>query len=189
MGIKVGFAICASYCTFETVFKQMEVLKQKDYDIYPIMSFAAYQVDTRFGLASEHKSKIEDICGREIMGTIKDVEPVGPKKLIDILLIAPCTGNTLGKLAGGIADTPVTMACKSHLRNQKPVLIGVSTNDGLSTSAKNIGLLLNQKNIFFIPMSQDDPVNKPLSIIADFDKTELAIKEALKYRQLQPVYV
>lgn len=189
MSVKIGFAICGSFCTFSKIFNVIENLVNKGYDVYPIMSFNAYNIDTRFGLAEENRNKIKNICNRNIIADIKDAEPIGPKKLIDLLIVAPCTGNTLGKLAAGIADTPVTMATKAHLRNQKPVLIGVSTNDGVSTSAKNIGLLLNQKNIFFIPIRQDDAVNKPLSIVADFDLTEAAIKEALNYRQIQPVYI
>ena len=187
MKAKVGLALCGSFCTFNKIFSVMDSLIKEGYDIYPIMSFSASKIDTRFGLAEDHIKRIEDACGKKVIMEIKDAEPLGPQKLVDILVIAPCTGNTLGKLAGGIADTPVTMAAKAHLRNQRPVLIGVSTNDGLSTSAKNIGFLLNQKNIFFIPMRQDDHIQKPLSIVADFDKTNLAIEEALNFRQIQPV--
>lgn len=188
MSIKIGFAICGSFCTFSKIFDVIKELKDKNYDIYPIMSFAAYNTDTRFGLARDNVYKVENICGRKIICEIKDAEPIGPKQLVDVLVIAPCTGNTLGKLAAGISDTPVTMAVKSHLRNQRPVLIGVSTNDGLSTSARNIGILLNRKNIFFIPMKQDDYVNKPLSIVADFSQMDDAIKEAVKFKQIQPIY-
>lgn len=189
MKINVGFGICGSFCTFEKIFEVLKNLIDKEYNIYPIMSFAASETNTRFGIAKDNIKKIEEICSREVILDIKDAEPLGPQKLVDILVVAPCTGNTLGKLAAGIADTPVTMAVKAHLRNQKPVLIGVSTNDGLSTSSKNIGELLNRKNIFFIPMRQDDYINKPLSIVADFDKIDDAIKEAVNFKQIQPVYL
>ena len=189
MKAKVGFALCGSFCTFEKIFDEMKNLVSEGYDVLPIMSFAASKTDTRFGEAEEHVKKAEDICGKRAILAIKDSEPIGPQKLIDILVIAPCTGNTLGKLAAGITDTPVTMAAKSHLRNQRPVLIGVSTNDGLASSAKNIGLLLNQKNIFFVPMKQDDCQNKPMSIVAEFTKLQPAIEEALKNKQIQPIYM
>ncbi|MBP0979396.1 MAG: dipicolinate synthase subunit B [Oscillospiraceae bacterium] len=184
----IGFGICGSFCTFEKIFEVLKKLVEQEYNIFPVMSFSASKTDTRFGEAKNNIRKIEDICSKKAILDIKDAEPIGPQKLFDILVVAPCTGNTLGKLAAGIADTPVTMAVKAHLRNQRPVLIGVSTNDGLSTSAKNIGELLNRKNIFFIPMRQDDSVNKPLSIVADFNKTEEAIKKALEFKQIQPIY-
>ncbi len=189
MKIKVGFAICGSFCTFNKIFTVMNNLVKSNYELLPIMSFSASKTDTRFGTAKDNIKTIEDICGQKAILEIKDVEPLGPQKLVDILVIAPCTGNTLGKLAAGITDTPVTMAAKAHLRNQRPVLIGVSTNDALSTSAKNIGALLNQKNVFFIPMKQDDYKNKPMSVVADFDKTMPAIEEALSNKQLQPIYL
>ena len=187
MKAKVGFAICGSFCTFNKIFSVIEDLVNDDYDVYPIMSLNACSTDTRFGEAKEHIKKLENLCNKQIITKITEAEPIGPQKLVDILVIAPCTGNTLGKLASGITDTAVTMATKSHLRNQRPVLIGVSTNDGLSASAKNIGMLLNQKNIFFIPMGQDDYLNKPCSIVADFTKTKLAITQALNYKQIQPI--
>lgn len=189
MKAKVGFAVCGSFCTFEKIFAEMKNLVKNGYDVLPIMSFSASKTDTRFGMAKDNVKKIEDICKKAAILEIKDAEPIGPQKLIDILVIAPCTGNTLGKLAAGITDTPVTMAAKSHLRNQRPVLIGVSTNDGLASSAKNIGLLLNQKNIFFVPMKQDDCENKPMSVVAKFDKLQLSLEEALINKQIQPIYV
>lgn len=158
------------------------------YDVYPIMSDNSYSVDTRFGKAEDFIKDIEEICGREIMHTIKDVEPIGPKDMLDVLVIAPCTGNTIGKLCAGIYDTSVTSAAKAHLRNSKPVVIAVSTNDALSMSAKNIGMLMNMKNIYFVPMRQDDPSGKPTSIVALFDDIPSTIEKALIGKQIQPIY-
>lgn len=185
--INVGFAMCGSFCTFNEVICIMERLADAGYNVFPIMSFNAYSTDTRFGKAKEHIERIEKISGRKIIATIPDAEPIGPQKMIDILIIEPCTGNTLGKLANGITDTPVTLAAKSHLRNEKPLLIALSTNDALSASAKNYGKLLNTKNIFFVPFRQDNPTDKPRSMIADFSKTEKAMIEALKNKQIQPI--
>lgn len=183
----IGFALCGSFCTFSEVITEMKKLSDKGYNIFPIMSFNAYQTDTRFGKAEEHIRRIEEICGKKIISTIPDAEPIGPEKMLDILVIEPCTGNTLAKLANGITDTPVTLAAKSHLRNNRPLLIAVSTNDALSGSAKNIGKLMNVKNIYFIPFSQDNPLGKPRSVIADFGKTEDAILHAIKNEQIQPI--
>ncbi len=185
--ITVGFALCGSFCTFSQVIKEMEVLISKGYEIVPIMSFNAFSTDTRFGKAIEHKERIEAICKRKIISTIPDAEPIGPKKMLDILLIEPCTGNTAAKLANGITDTPVTLAAKSHLRNNRPLLIAISTNDALSGSAGNIGKLINTNNVFFVPFRQDSPDGKPRSMISDFSKTEDAILCALKKEQLQPI--
>ena len=185
--ITVGFALCGSFCTFSQVIKEMEALISKGYEIVPIMSFNAFSTDTRFGKASEHKERIEAICKRKIISTIPDAEPIGPKKMLDILLIEPCTGNTAAKLANGITDTPVTLAAKSHLRNNRPLLIAISTNDALSGSAGNIGKLINTNNVFFVPFRQDSPDGKPRSMISDFSKTEAAILCALKKEQLQPI--
>ena len=151
------------------------------------MSFNAFSTDTRFGSAEYFRTKIEEIAGNKIISSITETEPIGPKKLLDILIIEPCTGNTLAKLANSIADTPVTLAAKSHLRNMRPLLIAVSTNDALAGAAKNIGHLLNYKNIYFVPFTQDDHNNKPTSIVADFSKTKEALYEALRGKQLQPV--
>lgn len=185
--ITVGFALCGSFCTFSQVIKEMELLISKGYEIVPIMSFNAFSTDTRFGKAIEHKERIEAICKRKIISTIPDAEPIGPKKMLDILLIEPCTGNTAAKLANGITDTPVTLAAKSHLRNNRPLLIAISTNDALSGSAGNIGKLINTNNVFFVPFRQDSPDGKPRSMISDFSKTEDAILCALKKEQLQPI--
>lgn len=183
----IGFALCGSFCTFDIAIKTLEELKTNGYNIIPIMSFNAFNTDTRFGKAVDFRNKIENICKNEIISTIPDAEPIGPKKLLDILLIEPCTGNTLAKLAAGIADTPVTLAVKSQLRNSRPVLISISTNDALSGAAKNIGKLQNYKNIYFVPYRQDDYKNKPTSIISDFSKTLSAVEFALKGEQLQPI--
>lgn len=165
----------------------MESVKNTGANVMPIMSGISYSTDTRFGKAEEFVNKIKEITGNEIIHTVKDAEPIGPKNLLDMLIVLPCTGNSLAKLAMGIADTSVTMAVKAHLRNQKPVLIAVSTNDGLGNAAKNIGNLLNYKNIYFIPFSQDDYIQKPTSLVADFDKTLDAAEAAFEGRQLQPL--
>ena len=183
---RVGFALCGSFCTFSKV---MEKLVLSGAQVIPIMSQTAFSTDTRFGASAEWNRRITDICGHEILSTLVDAEPIGPKKLLDILVIAPCTGNTLGKLANGITDTPVTLAAKAHLRNCRPVVIAVSSNDALSASAKNIGQLMNNKNIFFVPMKQDDPQNKPASIVAEFDRIPETLDSALTGLQLQPVYL
>lgn len=187
--VTAGFAVCGSFCTFSKVIAEMRRLSDSGYVIMPIMSETAYSTDTRFGKAEEINREIKDICGRDIIHTITQAEPIGPEKLLDILIIAPCTGNTIGKLAGGITDTAVTMAAKAHLRNGRPLLIGVSTNDALGASAANIGKLMNCKNVFFIPMRQDDSIKKPGSVVADFSRTQEALKAALEGRQLQPMLI
>ena len=185
----VGFAICGSFCTFDKAIKQLEVLTDKGFNVIPIMSPAAYSTDTRFGSAQSHVNRIRDITGNEIIHTIYDAEPIGPKKLLDALIVAPCTGNTLGKLANGITDTSVTLAVKAHLRNGRPVVIAVSTNDALGTSAKNIGLLMNMKNMYFVPLRQDDCINKPNSAVADFERIPETLENALGGNQQQPVLI
>lgn len=184
--IRLGFAMCGSFCTFKLVLEELERLA-KDYDITPIMSQGAAFTDTRFGKAEDFRRRVAEICGREPITTIADAEPIGPRALLDVLVIEPCTGNTLGKLANGITDTPVTMAAKAHLRNGRPLVLAVSTNDALGTSARNIGTLMNAKNIFFVPMRQDSPRGKPASLVADFSETAAAIKSALEGRQTQPL--
>jgi dipicolinate synthase subunit B len=185
----VGFAICGSFCTFSKVIPQIINLKKLNYSIVPIMSDMAYSTDTRFGTAESFITQIEEICSHKIIHSVKDAEPIGPKNLLDVLVIAPCTGNTLGKLANGITDGAVTMAAKSHLRNGKPVLIAVSTNDGLGSAAKNIGQLLNYKNIYFVPMGQDDCEKKPRSVVADFEMLPEAVEMALKGKQIEPIII
>lgn len=183
----VGFAICGSFCTFKDVFREIENLTKKNYEIVPIMSENAFSTDTRFGEASYWQQRFKELTKKEIIHTIKEAEPIGPKKLLDILVVAPCTGNTLAKLAYGITDTSVTLAVKAHLRNNRPVVLAVSTNDALSGAAKNIGSLLNYKNIYFVPYRQDSFKNKPCSAVADFTLIEKTIENALKKTQLQPI--
>ena len=184
----VGFALCGSFCTFASVFPVMEKLTEK-HEVIPIFSFNAATIDSRFGLAKEHLARAEAICGKKPIVTIAEAEPIGPKKLLDALVIAPCTGNTLAKLSHGIADTPVTMAAKSHLRNGRPVLITVSTNDALSGAAENIGKLLARKNYYFVPFGQDDPAGKPNSMVADFSRIPEALQLAAEGKQLQPILI
>ena len=184
--MNIGFAVCGSFCTFSSVFPVIRQLQQK-HSVIPIFSEAAYSTDTRFGAAAQHIQEVQTICGVEVLHNITDVEPIGPKKLLDILVIAPCTGNSLAKLAHGIADSPVTMAAKSHLRNGKPILIAISTNDALSTAAENIARLMVKKHFYFVPYRQDDSSEKPFSMIADFQLIPLAVEYALKGQQLQPV--
>lgn len=185
--LNIGFALCGSFCTFKKAIEQIEVLAKDGHNIIPIMSYNAYSTDTRFGKAKEHNDRIENICSNRIISSIAEAEPIGPKKLLDILIIEPCTGNTLAKLANSIADTPVTLAAKSHLRNSRPVLIAVSTNDALAGASKNIGHLLNYKNFYFVPYRQDDFEGKPTSLVADFTKTKEAMYKALAGHQLQPL--
>lgn len=184
--MNIGFAMCGSFCTFKKAFSAMEAVAA-EHRVIPIFSFQSASIDSRFGTAEDHLRRAENICGTSPLQTIAAVEPIGPKKLLDALIIAPCTGNTLAKLACGIADTPVTMAAKSHLRNGRPVLVAVSTNDGLAAAAENIGKLLARKNYFFVPFSQDDPVNKPASLVADFTKIPQALRSALEGSQIQPI--
>ena len=184
--MNVGFALCGSFCTYSKVFPIMELLS-RDYSLTPIFSEAAYSVDSRFGTAKEHIETAAEICGVEPLHTIAQVEPIGPKKLFDILVIAPCTGNPLAKLAHSIADGPVTMAVKSHLRNSRPVLVAVSTNDALAGAAENIGKLLARKHYYFVPFGQDDPCGKPTSLVADFAKIPQSLEAAIEGRQMQPI--
>ena len=184
---RIGFAVTGSFCTFKAVFAQMELLVQKGYRVTPIMSPNAYTTDTRFGTAAEWIRRAEEITGEHVIHTIAQAEPIGPKKLLDLLILAPCTGNTLGKLACGIYDTAPTLAFKSHRRNDRPVLIAVSTNDALSSSAASIGMLHSRKGFYFVPYEQDDFRGKPTSCVADFDRILPAVEAALEGRQLQPV--
>ncbi len=182
----IGFALCGSYCTYDRVFPVIEALS-KENKVIPILSEAAYATDSRFGTAEHWKRKLEEICGCPPLHLISQVEPIGPKGLLDILVIAPCTGNTLAKLAHSIADGPVTMAAKSHLRNGRPVLVAVSTNDGLAGAGENIGRLLARKHYYFVPFGQDDPLKKPTSLIADFARIPQAMEGAMAGQQIQPM--
>lgn len=184
--MNIGFAMCGSFCTFAQVFPIMEKLAAT-HTVIPIFSLASGTTDSRFGCGEEFLMRAEKICGTPPWNTISQVEPIGPRKLLDALIIAPCTGNTLAKLAHGIADGPVTMAAKSHLRNGRPVIIAVSTNDALAGAAENIGKLLARKNYFFVPFGQDDPEKKPTSMVADFSRIPETMDLALKGQQIQPI--
>lgn len=187
--LTVGFAMCGSFCTFAKVIPEIEKLVREGYDVFPIMSHAAYTTDTRFGKADEFAAKIEALCDRRVIKTVAEAEPIGPKKLLDALIIAPCTGNTAAKLACGITDTSVTMAAKAHMRNARPLIIAISTNDGLGINLKNIGALSVAKNVFFVPYGQDDSAGKPNSLVADMTKIPDTLKAALEKTQLQPLLV
>jgi dipicolinate synthase subunit B len=178
--------MCGSFCTFEGVFSILKAVADR-YTVTPIMSFTAASIDSRFGSAEEHIVRMTEICGKSPLCTIEAVEPIGPKKLLDALIIAPCTGNTLAKLAHSIADSPVTMAAKSHLRNGRPVILAISTNDALAGAAENIGKLMGRRHYYFVPFRQDDPKGKPASIVADFSMVIPTLEAALDGRQLQPV--
>lgn len=184
--MNIGFAMCGSFCTFSKVFPVMERLA-KEHTVYPIFSFVSASTDSRFGSAAEFLERAEAICGRKVIKSIAEAEPIGPKKLLDMLVIAPCTGNTLAKLSHSIADTPVTMAAKSHLRNGRPVLVAVSTNDGLAGAAENIGRLMARKHYYFIPYGQDDPEKKPTSLVAHFELIPRAVELAAQGKQMQPL--
>ncbi|NLJ31805.1 MAG: dipicolinate synthase subunit B [Clostridiales bacterium] len=184
-----GFAMCGSFCTFSKAIDELKKIAEAGFDILPIMSQNAYSTDTRFGPAAEFIQNVEEICGKKIIKSIVEAEPIGPKKMADLMIVAPCTGNTLAKIANGITDTSVTMAVKSTLRVGRPVLLAPATNDALAASAQNIGKLLNTKNIYFVPMRQDDPVKKPFSVVADFQQVLPAAMAALENRQIRPVFL
>ena len=183
----IGFAITGSFCTFHTILPVMEQLVRENYRLIPILSESAGQFDTRFTTAQDFRHKVEEIAGRPCMTSIVEAEPIGPKALLDALIIAPCTGNTLAKLANGITDGPVLMAAKAHLRNQRPVLIHLASNDGMGMNFKNIGLLMNTKNIYFVPFGQDNPEKKPNSLVAEPSLVSEALASCLVGKQLQPV--
>ena len=184
---RIGFAMTGSFCTFAKVMPQMKRLVEAGYHVTPIMSEAVYTTDTRFGRAADFIAQAETITGETVIHTIAQAEPIGPKKLLDLLILAPCTGNTLGKLACGIYDTAPTLAVKSHRRNDRPVLIAVSTNDALASSAPGIGMLQCRRGFYFVPYGQDDDSGKPTSCVADFTKILPAAEAALEGRQLQPM--
>ncbi|MDE6502497.1 MAG: dipicolinate synthase subunit B [Ruminococcus sp.] len=186
-GLKIGFAMTGSFCTFGKCFEQAEILKNMGAEIIPIMSETASATSTRFGSAEENIKKLSLIAGKEVITSIADAEPIGPKNMTDIMVIAPCTSNTASKLANSITDTAVTMAVKSHLRSGKPVLLAIASNDSLLGSAKNIGELFNRKNYYFVPMLQDDCTNKPASLVAEFSMLPQAVESALRGIQLRPI--
>lgn len=183
--MKIGYCLTGSFCTFDKSIKVLENLVESGHIVTPIMSFNAYSTDTRFGKANDINSRIKSICNCDIIHTIERAEPIGPNDMFDVLVVAPCTSNTLAKLAYGVNDTPVTMAVKSHLRNNKSVVIGVSTNDAFGSSAKNIGILMNYNNYFFVPMAMDNPKTKPKSVVCNFDLIEETVIEAYKRNQLK----
>lgn len=185
----IGYALCGSFCTLEESFKQMERLISQGYLIQPIMSETAYSTDTRFGCAESWRRRITDLCGREIIHTIPSAEPLGPKSPLEMLIIAPCTGNTLAKLSAGITDSAVCMAAKAHLRTDRPLVIALASNDAMSANLKNIGMLLTRRSIYFVPVCQDDPIGKPHSLVADFKQIPLAVEQAMEGKQLRPLFL
>jgi len=187
--LNIGFGITGSFCTHALILNEIKKLVEKGYNIIPILTDNVLSTSTRFGTASDFVSEIENITNNKVVSTIVEAEPIGPKNLIDILVIAPTTGNTLGKLANAITDNAVTMVFKAHVRNNKPVVIGISSNDALGLNLKNIATLLNTKNIYFVPFTQDDPIKKPKSLIADYSKIEETIERALKGEQIQPLLI
>ena len=188
-GMKIGFALTGSHCTLAEVIQIIDQLKKEGADITPIISYSVDQMDTRYGEAIYWKTKLKEITGKEPLRTIPEVEPIGPQKLFDCVVVAPCTGNTLAKMANGISDTPVLMAAKAHLRNLGCVVLAVATNDGLGTNAKNIGILLSTKNIYLVPFGQDSPINKTNSLVAHMNKIPDTILAALQGKQIQPILV
>lgn len=187
--LAVGYALSASFCTFGKAINEMKKLVDMGHNVIPVMSHNASAKDTRFGKAEIFIREVENITGKKIIRTIEDAEPMGPKKMCDVLVVSPCTGNTLSKIANAITDTPVTMAVKSHLRIGRPVLLAIATNDGLGASAVNIGKLLNTKNVYFVPMSQDDCIKKPNSLVCDFTLIPECTELAYEYKQYQPVFI
>lgn len=188
-GVRIGFAVTGSFCTFAKIVPQVENLVNEGAEVIPIISESVNLYDTRFNKAEDFKNTLQAITGKQPINSIVDAEPIGPKALLDILVIAPCTGNTISKIANAITDSSVTMACKAHLRNMRPVVIAVSTNDGLGANAKNIGILLNMKNIYMVPFGQDDPIKKCTSLVADFDQILPTILNAQQNCQIQPILV
>ncbi len=186
-GVRIGCVMTGSFCTFAGAFACFKKLKEEGAELFPIMSDNAYALDTRFGRAVDMREAFECISGRPIWHTMQEVEPIGPKHLLDLVLVAPCTGNTLAKLARAVCDSPAVMAVKSHLRNGRPALLSIATNDGLGRSAQSLGMLLPMKNIFFVPFRQDDWFGKPNSLVSELDLAPEAVRAALENRQIQPV--
>ena len=184
----IGFAMCGSYCTHKSALAQLEMLVSQGYDVLPIVSENVYSTDTRFGSSVSLREKLESICGREVVHTIVDAEPIGPKTVLEAMIICPCTGNTLSKMANGITDTAVTMAAKAHLRSNRPLIIALASNDALSANLKNIATMLSKKMVYFVPMYQDDPVSKPHSLVADFSLLKDTLSCALENKQYQKIF-
>lgn len=185
----IGYAFCGSFCTHRQSMEQLKGLRAQGYDILPIMSDNVYNIDTRFGKAKDFADKVREITGNEIVHTIVEAEPLGPKITLDALIISPCTGNTLAKIARGITDTAVTMAAKAHLRSDRPTVLALCSNDALSANLQNISILLERKNVFFVPMRQDDPCGKPHSLVCEFSLLDSTFKGALDRRQIQPLFI
>lgn len=185
----IGYAFCGSFCTMKKSVGILCSLAKRGYDLLPVMSFNAFTTDTRFGTAEGFVREISDICGKAPVTTIADAEPLGPKTPLDALIICPCTGNTLAKLASGITDTPVTMAAKAHMRQSRPLLIALASNDAMSANLKNIAALLEKKNVFFVPAVQDDPEKKPHSLVADFTLVPECLELALSGKQKRPLFL
>lgn len=188
-GKNIGFALTGSFCTLAKVMPEIEKLTKEGAEVTPIISESVDRLDTKFGKADEWKKQLTDLTGKNIISSIVEAEPIGPKALLDILVVAPCTGNTLGKLANSITDTSVTMAVKAHLRNNRPVVIAISTNDGLGANAKNIGLLMNMKNVYMVPFGQDDPKRKINSLVADMEMILPTVVDALNGKQIEPLLI
>ncbi len=184
----IGYAFCGSFCTVSKSIKVLRSLAAEGNTMLPIMNESVYTTDTRFGRAEDTIKTVEEICGRSVLHTTKEAEPIGPSLVLDMLVIAPCTGNTLAKLAAGITDNAVTMAAKAQLRGNRPVVIALASNDALSANLKNIGELLNRKNIYFVPMREDDPEKKPYSLVADFDQLKNTMTAAFAGRQISPIF-
>ncbi len=185
----IGFAMCGSFCTHKYALEQLELLLKRGYDVLPIMSENVYSTDTRFGTAAHLAERVEALCGRSVVHSILDAEPIGPKTVLDAMLVCPCTGNTLAKVASGITDTAVTMAIKAHLRGDRPLVLALASNDALSANLKNIGQMLVRKCVYFTPMRQDDPEKKPHSLVADFSLLLPTLDAALQGRQYQKIFI
>ena len=184
----IGWAFCGSFCTMSKGISYMEKLAEKS-DVLPIFSYSVQNTATRFGTPGDFRERVEKACGKEVLTSIETCEPIGPKNFLSALIIAPCTGNTLAKIASGITDTPVTMAAKAHLRNEKPLIIALATNDAMSANFKNLASLIERKNVYFVPLSQDDPINKPSSLVADFSKIEQTLEYAMRGVQIRPLFL
>lgn len=185
----IGFAICGSFCNFCNAFYVLEQLVKSGEEVLPIMSYNAYSTDTRFGTAAEHIERAENLCRHKVVCTLKDAEPLGPKIKLDCMCICPCTGNTLAKLSNGICDTPVTLAAKAHMRNERPLVIALASNDSLLGNAENFGRMLARKNVYFVPLKQDDSKGKPRSLVCDFSKINETIDNAKRGIQIQPILI
>lgn len=185
----LGFAICGSFCNFKYAFDELEKLIISGEEVVPIMSYNVYSTDTRFGKAEDFINKAEELCSRNVIHTLQDAEPLGPKIKLDCMCICPCTGNTLAKLSNGICDTPVTLAAKAHMRNERPLVIALASNDGLLGNAENFGRMLARRNVYFVPLRQDDAIGKPRSLVCDFSKLYETVKYARQGSQLQPILI